>query len=197
MADLRAYDPVRPAPYARFMALLGQRDPVLGGALRSAPPGLCGAWSVRFLLAPSGSEVPGWQYVASGDRASLWRNPKWLPEVRVVGRTVEGRWPRLTSAAVDYETTAVVPPGTPAVAAEQIRIEVLQSIGTRVEADVVCDGPCLVVVAQPWAPGWRVRVDGEPADLVRANLAGLGALVPAGRHRVLLSYHPWRAVLDG
>jgi hypothetical protein len=197
LADLRAYDPVRPAPYARFMALLGQRDPVLGGALRSAPPGLCGAWSVRFLLAPTGTEVPGWRFVTSGDHASLWRNPMWLPAVRVVGRTVEGEWERLLSATLDHATTAVVPPGTPAVAAGEVGIEVLDSRTGRVETEVVCDGPCLVVIAQPWAPGWRVRFDGEQADLVRANLAGLGAVVPAGRHRVLFSYHPWRAALDG
>jgi uncharacterized membrane protein YfhO len=57
---------------------------------------------------------------------------------------------------------------------------------------VRCDGPCLVVAARPWAPGWRALVDGRPALLVRANLAGLGVVVPAGEHGVELDYNPWR-----
>ena len=49
----------------------------------------------------------------------------------------------------------------------------------------------LVVVAQPWAPGWRATVDGERAPLVRTNVAGLGVVTTAGRHSITFEYHPW------
>ena len=62
---------------------------------------------------------------------------------------------------------------------------------TVIEASAECDGPCLVVVAQPWAPGWRAKVDGEPVPLVRTNIAGLGVVTPAGRHSVAFEYRPW------
>jgi uncharacterized membrane protein YfhO len=48
-----------------------------------------------------------------------------------------------------------------------------------------------LVVARPWEPGWKSRVDGDPVDVVRANLAGIGAVSPAGEHEVELVYRPW------
>jgi hypothetical protein len=191
LADLRAYDPVRPAPYARFLARLGQPDRVLGGPLARAPAGLCGAWSVRFLVAPPGAEPRGWKPLYADDSGSLWRNPRWLEPVRVVGRTVSES--TISSFdGIDFSTTAIVPPGSPVVAAEAVELDLISFAGPRREAAVRCDGPCLLVAATPWAPGWRVHVDGRQKALLRADLAALGVVVPAGEHRVVLTYNPWR-----
>ena len=46
----------------------------------------------------------------------------------------------------------------------------------------------LVVVAQTWYPAWRAYVDGRPVKLWRANYAFQALEVPAGKHRVELSY---------
>jgi hypothetical protein len=52
--------------------------------------------------------------------------------------------------------------------------------------------PMLLVASESWYPNWRVSVDGEPADVVRANYAYLGVWVPGGEHRVEFRYHrPW------
>ncbi|MFV2073844.1 MAG: hypothetical protein ACC742_14480, partial [Thermoanaerobaculales bacterium] len=192
LADLRAYDPLRPQPFAAMMAALGQPDPILGGAVREAPLRLLGAWSVRFLLTPAGAEPPGWERLWHDADGALWRNPEWLPELRVVGRAVTGGWDVLTSEKVDFTTTAVVPDGSARVAAGKVAIEPLALASARISAVVSCDGPCLVVLARPWAPGWRASIDGTAAPLVRANLAGLGLVAPPGRHEVVLSYNPWR-----
>jgi hypothetical protein len=192
LADLRAYDPLRPLPFAALFGALGQTDPVLGGPVHRAPPKIAGAWSVRFLISGPSRTADGWDAVWRGREGAVWRNPSWLPEVRVVGRTVVGGWDRLVSETVDFETSAVVPEGTPRVAADCVDLEVELLEGPRIEAVVDCDGPCLVVAARPWAPGWSARVDGEKRAVVLANLAGLGVVVPAGRHRVELDYSPWR-----
>lgn len=192
LADLRAYDPLRPLPYAAMLRELGQTDPVLGGPLRTAPPGLCGAWSVRFLITGPERTADGWEPVWRGPEGSLWRNPAWLPEVRVVGRTLTGGWDELLSGAVDLSTTAVVPEGAPAVAADRVALQLDVVTGSKIEVVSDCDGPCLVIAARPWAPGWSAAVDGEPAPLVLANLACLGVVAPPGRHRVVLDYNPWR-----
>jgi hypothetical protein len=192
LADLRAYDPLRPQPYAAMLRELGQTDPVLGGPLRTAPPDLCGAWSVRFLLAGPDRTVDGWEPVWRGREGSIWRNPAWLPEVRVVGRAIAGGWNELLSGAVDLATEAVVPEGSPDVDADRVDLELDTVTGSRIEAVSDCDGPCLVLAARPWAPGWSAEVDGQPASLVLANLAGLGVVAPPGRHRVVLDYNPWR-----
>jgi hypothetical protein len=196
MPDLRAYDPLRPQPFVDLMAALGDRDAMLGGPLRKAPPRLCGAWSVRFLVSPPGADVPGWEPVWSDGSGAIWSNPHWLPEVRVAGRAHslghEDGWRLLAGEQLDFAREAVVPAGTAAVAAGRHELLAVTSEGPRLRAVVSCDGPCLVVAARPWAPGWRAAVDGRPAPLVRANLAGLGVVSPPGEHTVELRYNPWR-----
>jgi hypothetical protein len=192
LADLRAYDPLRPQPFAEMFGQLGQTDPVLGGPVRLAPPGLCGTWSVRFLVADPGRVVEGWEPVWRGSGGSVWRNPAWLPEVRVVGSAVVGGWDLVMSGTVDFSTSTVVPAGTRGVAADRAEISIERAEGSVIEVATDCDGPCLVLVARPWAPGWTVAVDGAGAPLVLANLSGLGVVAPPGTHRVVFDYNPWR-----
>src|SRR5207302_8730939 len=54
----------------------------------------------------------------------------------------------------------------------------------------------LVVVLDPWFPGWSATVDGAPATLLRANYAFMAVPVQAGRHTVRLWYFP-RRLLPG
>ncbi len=192
LADLRAYDPLRPRPFAAMFAELGQTDTVLGGPVHLAPPRLVGAWSVRFLVSGPHRAVDDWDEVWRGRDGVVWRNREWLPEVRVVGRTVTGGPDLLVSGTIDFSTTAVVPGGTPTVGASVVnfRVDLLQ--GSRIDGTADCNGPCLVLVARPWAPGWSAAVDGRRQPVVRANLAGLGVVVPPGRHRVEFDYRPWR-----
>jgi len=195
LADLRAYDPLRPRPYVRLMQAFGDPDPVLGGPLRKAPPDVLGAWSVRWLVAPPDADIAGWELVWRDDTGTVWHNPRWRPPVRVVGRTVEATDAeaavRLAADAVDPDVEALVPPGTAVVAATTVELEVLEDRPTRLAVRTTCDGPCLVVRAQPWAPGWSATIDGQAADVVRADLAALAVLAPAGEHRVELVYRPW------
>ncbi len=196
LTDLRAYDPLRPRPYVRLLEALGDPDPVLGGPLDSAPPGVLGAWSVRWLVAPPDAAVPGWDRVWDDRTGSLWRNPRWRPAVRVVGRTVEvtdaEAAARLSRDAMDPDVEALVSPGTGSAAATEADLEVIEDRPTRLVVRTRCDGPCLVVRAQPWVPGWCATVDGQAADVVRADLAALAVLAPAGEHEVELVYRPWR-----
>lgn len=50
--------------------------------------------------------------------------------------------------------------------------------------------PGLLVVMDPWFPGWRAEVDGQRAPVLRANYAFMAIPVPAGRHEVVLRYRP-------
>ncbi len=195
LEDLRAYDPVRPRPFAEMMAHLGEPEPVLGGPIRRAPPGLLGAWSVRHAVVPPGKEPPGWLLRWQDASGAIWSNPRWLPEVRVVGRTLEmdpeAGWRLLASDGPDFALEAVVPAGSPTVDAARVSLRGQEADPTRVRATVDCDGPCLLVVARPWTPAWTAMVDGSVVAVVRANLAGLGAVAPAGVHTVELRYRPW------
>jgi len=195
LTQLQIFDPVRPLPLSRLLRLLGEQDLVLGGELTTAPPRLCGAYCVRFLLTPPGTAVEGWQREWSDDSGTLWHNPWWLPEVRLVGRVKVAssglQEQLLMSEEVDFATTAVVDAVPSEVGADSLDIEELQVGATSISVMTSCDGPALLVVARPWAPGWRARVDGQRVPVTRTNLAGMGVAVPQGRHRAELSYHPW------
>jgi hypothetical protein len=193
--DLRAYDPVRPWPFAAMMARLGEREPTLGGPLNRAPADLCGAWSVKYLVAPGYVNAVGWEPMWTDGSTSVWFNPRWLPEVRVVGGarrlTEDEGWALLMGDSVDHSVEAVLPEGSPAVQATRFILSDVGSDSSSVRVGTDCDGPCLVVVARPWAPGWKATVDGSRMPVLRANLAGMGVISPAGRHTVEIEYRPW------
>jgi hypothetical protein len=46
----------------------------------------------------------------------------------------------------------------------------------------------LVVVAQSWHHNWGVEVDGQPARVMRANVASQAVEIPAGIHQIQLFY---------
>jgi len=195
LADLRAFDPVRPWPLARLHALLGAPDPVLPGPLRRAPPRL-GAWSVRWAVAPGARELPGWVEVDRGDGVRVWENPWWRPEVRMVTRAVVARseaegWRLLAAEPEALPDAVVLPPGTPAPTATTVTLEVVENRPDELVVRTGADGRAVLAVARCWAPGWTVQVDGRRARLLRVNLAGLGVVVPAGRHEVRLAYRPF------
>jgi hypothetical protein len=58
------------------------------------------------------------------------------------------------------------------------------------EYDVESDGLAVLVTRDSFAPGWTATVDGEPADVLRANGKHRAVRVGAGRHRVRLRYAP-------
>ena len=57
-----------------------------------------------------------------------------------------------------------------------------------VEVSVRTDASGLLVLADPWAPAWRVAVDGKPAELLRVDHAFRGVWLPAGVHTVVFRY---------
>ncbi|MCC6839920.1 MAG: hypothetical protein IT230_07155 [Flavobacteriales bacterium] len=51
------------------------------------------------------------------------------------------------------------------------------------------------VLQQAWYPGWTATVDGRPAPIIRANIACMGTVLPAGNHVLAFRYQkpiaPW------
>lgn len=64
--------------------------------------------------------------------------------------------------------------------------ETTQEIRLRVEADE----PTVAVIRDAWAPGWRARVNGREAPVLRADGRHRAVPVPAGRSEVVLEYRP-------
>ena len=56
------------------------------------------------------------------------------------------------------------------------------------DAEVEAAEPSLIVVAQTYFHDWRAEIDGQPAQLLRANVAFQAVQVPAGTHKIHLFY---------
>jgi hypothetical protein len=74
---------------------------------------------------------------------------------------------------------------------------VLQDAPNCVTIRATVDAPSYVVLADTWYPGWQATVDGEPAQLVRANHAFRALHVEAGEHRIEMHYRPASVLAGG
>lgn len=81
---------------------------------------------------------------------------------------------------------AVELPGEPG-AAQVVAID--ESDPDRRRIEVVAQGAGVLVIADAHLSGWRVRVDGEAAELLTVDHALMGVVLPAGSHTVELVYH--------
>ena len=45
-------------------------------------------------------------------------------------------------------------------------------------------------ISEVWHPGWQALLDGQPSPLFQADLALMGAQLPKGQHRLVLSFAP-------
>ncbi|MEO6326781.1 MAG: hypothetical protein ABIT01_07830 [Thermoanaerobaculia bacterium] len=77
-------------------------------------------------------------------------------------------------------------PRTPA----PCRVEIRRPRPERVELDVEAAGPevSFLAINQTWDDLWTARLDGKTVPLLRTDLALSGVVVPAGKHRVELTY---------
>ncbi len=89
--------------------------------------------------------------------------------------------PRQGPQRVERDTPGRTEPG---------RCEVTAPAPEHVAADCTAPAPGWAIFTDGWARGWSARVDGRPAPLLSANLAQRAVPLPAGSHRVELTYRP-------
>jgi len=134
--------------------------------------------------------------IAVGSDHVLLRNKKVLPRFFLVGITVtardmKGALARMSVPDFNGATTAVVespvvlssadPPGT---------VKVVRFDRNKIALDVDALRAAYLVTSEAYYPGWRARIDGNPAPIVITNTAFRGLAVPQGRHRVELEFVP-------
>ncbi len=122
-----------------------------------------------------------------------WRVPDPLPRAWLA--------PRASVVPDQRAALDVLARGSAASPAVEGPLPVTSSLTDPAPVPVVEDGPARLVFTLPdgggllvtqtaWRPGWRARVDGQPATVVRVSGALCGVLVPPGARGAELFYRP-------
>lgn len=109
--------------------------------------------------------------------------PRWVPDGASALREVEARGLELLESPV---LAGSGPPYAGTGKAGEVRISSYAPERVVIEADMGREGA--VVLNDLAARGWTATVDGQPARIYRANVLARGVLVPAGKHRLEMSY---------
>lgn len=189
-----------PNPMKRYNEFVGVDPkrllPDFRNLLRS--PQLLNILGVRYLLMRQPVDLP--QFVLHdscyGGRVKIYRNAGALPRAWLVGgcevMADDGAiLERLMSPDFDPRTAVILeeaPPGFASRGQPQGWAEVDSYRPNVVELRVAADRPALLVMSDNWYPAWRAEVGGAPAPVLRANYTFRAVPVPAGEHRVVLSY---------
>jgi hypothetical protein len=117
--------------------------------------------------------------IAVVDHDRLLANGRW-PQHDPVSRVVVEHEPASWSRLARRRDLAIDVP----------LVRITERENDRVRLEVATPRRAILVLADPWYPGWRVRVDGIERELVRANVAFRGVVVAPGEHEVEFTFEP-------
>jgi hypothetical protein len=139
------------------------------------------------------------KFVARTREAYVYENTRALPRVMMLSEwqttafnaLIESGWPDADPRrTVLLEKAPALPPGFAGGAAVgEARILRYANTDIVVEADSLSGG--ILVLNDVWHPWWRATIDGNEAEILKANVLFRAVVVPAGRHMVRFSFHPF------
>ena len=123
--------------------------------------------------------------------AALVMNEDAILKVIRSGRLPDGSlWDPAKTALVERQTNL---PANSLVS--DARTQILRYEPNRVSLSTEAKEESILVLSDTAYPGWRVYVDGEPAELLRVNYDLRGVVVPIGEHGVTFIYQPWSVMI--
>jgi hypothetical protein len=171
--DLRGYDALAPRAWRRRREEIG-----------------------RFTSVPTQDDVlEPWDLAAGGEALDFW-NVKYLllaPQFRFGAETLNARkgldLEQIYSGPDGkiFRNRRVLPRARLSVPGE---VRILERRPDRWTIEVEARAPGTLLVANPAFPGWRASLDGQQVRLSTPPGYPFQVPVPAGRHRVALSYRP-------
>lgn len=156
--------------------------------------------NVRFLLTegaiehplltrvPVASEAPVGMYRLRDTLPRAW----WVPSATLVHRNAEAEAlilsPDFNPARTAIVHAAALPPMPEVNPNGSGDVTLRQTAPDALTLDVQSDAAGWMVLSDGFYPGWEAEVDGRPARVYRANLNSRAVALPAGRHRVQMTF---------
>jgi len=137
----------------------------------------------------------------SGAGIGIYVNPNAAPRVwtahdllRIPEREVPAQWLR---EIPDLLSRPFMTAGAPTLdrcgGNDRVRLAAREPNRVVIEAEMACRG--LVIVSEPFFPGWVALVDGRPAPIHEVYGAIRGVVTGAGTHRIEMHYRPRTVVI--
>jgi hypothetical protein len=210
LRDIRGYDAVDPARLMDVMRMAASPEsPAYPYALtqwfvprsKFEPPDgirispILDMLNVRYLIFRGTTPPPGIHPAFQGADYWVLLNHRALPRafvprhVEVVADSRE-RLEKLASPGFDPREVAYVESPVDLPAASRGQAEIIAEVPTRVTVSVQMETPGLVVLADLWDKGWKAYVNGHPVQILRANHAVRGVVVPVGATTLEFRYEP-------
>jgi hypothetical protein len=167
-----------------------------------APPSrLQDLLNVRYAV--TGGPVEGWPEVFASGAARVYENPSAMPRAWMaerwevvprwqdaIGRALEEDFPYRRAAVLDASPR--VPAPGPARAGT---VRIVERAPGELELESRTPAGGVLVLGELYYPGWKARVDGAERRVMRADGVLRAVEVPAGVHRVTMTYRPTRWTL--
>jgi hypothetical protein len=148
---------------------------------------------------------PGWLFYRGRTNLNvfLYRNNHFLPRVFWAQHIALADNPTAAISLIqrsNIRDVAVVEnaPRSPiAVAESNGEAQITHVWEGHLRVEVASNTGGYLVISEVWHPGWRAVLDGLPLPLYRTDYSLLGAVIPPGRHQLILDFHPlhWRESL--
>ena len=214
LETLAGFNPLLPWRFVLYASFAGDINPFvhlfdIGMPILAAVPGLFDVMGVSHLLHPPGDEASAWRWerrTSAFPRAYLVPGPIVVPEgqgdelmaaeIDALGRLVDldaHRQVLLHGQAAEAALAAIgVTAGTPL---EPFRpVPLTRRTANRIALAVQVDRPGILVLNEPFFPGWRARDGASEIAVLRANVLFRALALAPGEHRIELEFSPtpWR-----
>lgn len=202
--SIAGYDPIHSSRYEEFIAAMERGNADIKGPFgfnrimspkNSASP-LTALLDVRFALSFEELDPSHWKKVMEEGKTKLYEKKDWTPRAYIasditIGKTKQQVMDMLFSKAFIMGQSAVTETQIPVLSLPKSSgetVSITGYTGQNMSMEVTADVPRLLVISNMFDTHWQVSVDGKKTMIYRTNYCFIGAVIPAGKHTVTLTY---------